>query len=101
MAFNPQFYAKNITGLPDLMGWANDLSGGILAPLTIFALWIILFIGSTAQFQSTNKGMAFSSIFCLIQTTIYIILTWVPSWFISFPLVLIGLTGLLLFINKE
>lgn len=101
MPYNPQFYTTNITGLPDLMGWANALSGGVIAPLSVFALWFIIFLSSSSAFHNMNKGFAFSSVFALLITTAYIALEWMPGWTIGIPLVMVGFAGALTWVNRD
>lgn len=98
MPLNPQFVARNVSGLPDLMRWANDLSGGIFFPFILAALWFLAFI-ITSSIYGSIKAFSFSSVFLLSLTTAFVALTWVPDWYITFPIIMVGVAGILMWIR--
>jgi len=100
MPYAPQFYTQNITGFPDLLSWANDLSGGVFFPLVIFAMWFIVFLSGLSYYNDTTKAFSLSSVFTLMFTTAFVALTWVPGWYMSIPIIMVGLSGLLIWTNR-
>ena len=100
MAFNPQFSMReNMTGLTDVMKWSDDLSGNTYFPLTILAAWFIVFMVASVRYQNSIKGFALSALFSLSHVTAYVALRWVPNYYIVFPILLVGIAGLLIWVK--
>ena len=91
MVYYPTPTNNDTKGLSTLMKFVNDGTGGLLAPLLIFALWIIIFV-ITIKEGTARSWIIASFVTAIISIPMAILNILSPHYmYITFILLAIGL----------
>ncbi len=98
---SPDFVAPgNITGASDLIKYADMLSGGIWLIGLSYILWIIIF-AAVAQKEGALKGYHYATWVQFFLMVFLVSGNYVINTAIVLPLIMMGVSGVLLFRYKE
>jgi hypothetical protein len=88
------FYQANVTDMAGLINYANNLSGGIMTPLFVLAVWIIVFTYTLNEgFSKAFIGASFVS---FVVSVLFIAMGIMSGGFIILNLALLAIGGILL-----